>query len=117
MDIIAAYQQVGRIEVPRRSAARPTRPSAGSSNAPRPARPPAGAARPRARNYDAVTELVAERVEKSQGRISAKRLLPIARAAGYEGSPTELPPAGRGAESVVAQGSSPWPAAGGVGTG
>ena len=30
--------------------------------------------------------MVAERVEKSQGRISAKRLLPIARAAGYEGS-------------------------------
>jgi hypothetical protein len=41
----------------------------------------------RAHNYDAVTELVAERVEKSQGRISAKRLLPIARAAGYQGSP------------------------------
>ena len=33
-----------------------------------------------------MTDLVAERVEKSQGRISAKRLLPIARAAGYEGS-------------------------------
>ena len=31
-------------------------------------------------------ELVAERVDKSAGRISAKRLLPIARAAGYEGS-------------------------------
>jgi transposase len=41
----------------------------------------------RAHNYDVVTELVAERVEKSQGRISAKRLLPIARAAGYQGSP------------------------------
>jgi hypothetical protein len=33
-----------------------------------------------------VTELVVERVEKSQGRMSAKRMLPIARAAGYEGS-------------------------------
>jgi transposase len=41
---------------------------------------------PRGRNYDAVTELVAERVERSKGRISAKRLLPVARAAGYEGS-------------------------------
>jgi transposase len=40
----------------------------------------------RGHNYDAVAELVAERVAKSQGRISAKRLLPIARAAGYEGS-------------------------------
>jgi len=41
---------------------------------------------PRVRNYDAVTELVAERVEKTKGRISAKRLLPAARAAGYAGS-------------------------------
>jgi len=40
----------------------------------------------RAHNYDAVVELVTERVAKSQGRISAKRLLPIARAAGYDGS-------------------------------
>ncbi|CAM3848654.1 hypothetical protein MYFR107205_28645 [Mycolicibacterium frederiksbergense] len=40
----------------------------------------------RAHNYDVVAELVADRVEKSHGRISAKRLLPIARAAGYEGS-------------------------------
>ena len=41
---------------------------------------------PRARNYDAVVELVAARVEKTKGRISAKRLLPAARAGGYEGS-------------------------------
>jgi transposase len=41
---------------------------------------------PRPRNFDAVRDLVAERVAKSGGRISAKRLLPIARAAGYEGS-------------------------------
>ena len=40
----------------------------------------------RVRNFAEVTDLVAERVEKSAGRISAKRLLPIARAAGYEGS-------------------------------
>jgi transposase len=41
---------------------------------------------PRGRNYDGVAALVAERVEKTQGRISAKRLLPAARAAGYAGS-------------------------------
>ena len=41
---------------------------------------------PQPRNFDAVRDLVAERVAKSGGRISAKRLLPIARAAGYEGS-------------------------------
>jgi hypothetical protein len=37
----------------------------------------------RGRNYDDVRGPVAERVRKSQGRISAKRLLPAARAAGY----------------------------------
>jgi len=40
----------------------------------------------RPRNYDEVADLVAEKVKKSSGRISAKRLLPLARAAGYEGS-------------------------------
>jgi len=42
---------------------------------------------PREHNYDAVAALVAERVGKTSGRISAKRLLPAARAAGYGGSP------------------------------
>jgi transposase len=41
---------------------------------------------PRGRNYDGVAALVAERVGKTSGRISAKRLLPAARAAGYAGS-------------------------------
>ncbi len=39
-----------------------------------------------AHNYDCVAAVVAERVAKTDGRISAKRLLPAARAAGYEGS-------------------------------
>jgi transposase len=42
--------------------------------------------KPRERNYDDVAALVAERVAKSKGRISAKRLLPAAQAAGYTGS-------------------------------
>lgn len=37
-------------------------------------------------NYDAVTDLLRARMRSSQGRITAKRLLPIARAEGYEGS-------------------------------
>jgi transposase len=41
---------------------------------------------PRGHNYDAVAELVAGRVKKTSGKISAKRLLPAARAAGYAGS-------------------------------
>jgi transposase len=40
----------------------------------------------RGRNYDSVAQLVAEKVNDTTGRISAKRLLPAARAAGYEGS-------------------------------
>ena len=40
----------------------------------------------RSRNFDSVGELVADRVAKTQGRISAKRLLPTARTAGYTGS-------------------------------
>ena len=50
----------------------------------------AGEGRPvravRARNYDQVSELVADRVKATQGRISAKRLLPAARTAGFVGS-------------------------------
>jgi hypothetical protein len=38
------------------------------------------------RNYEDVAALVAEKVAASKGRISGKRLLPIARAAGYDGS-------------------------------
>jgi hypothetical protein len=41
---------------------------------------------PRPRNYDGVAELVAARVKATAGRISAKRLLPAAQAAGYAGS-------------------------------
>jgi transposase len=40
----------------------------------------------RGRNFDQVRDLVAQRVEKTSGRISAKRLVPQARAAGYAGS-------------------------------
>jgi transposase len=85
MDVIAAYESVGtfrgaaelcgtthktvkRIVEARQRAEEPGR-------------------KDRGHNYDAVADLVAERVERTQGRISAKRLLPAARAAGYGGSP------------------------------
>ena len=42
--------------------------------------------RRREKNVDAVRDVVARRIEKTQGRISAKRLLPEATAAGYVGS-------------------------------
>ncbi len=54
------------------------------------ARHEAGGRRPvrasRPANYEAVRDLVAGKVKSTRGRISAKRLLPAARAAGYEGS-------------------------------
>jgi len=50
----------------------------------------AGGVRPppkdRVRNYEVAVDLVAARVKKSAGRITAKRLLPAARTAGYAGS-------------------------------
>lgn len=41
-------------------------------------------------NYDDVATVIAERVEKTQGKITAKRLLPTVRAAGYTGSARNL---------------------------
>ncbi|WP_079869724.1 IS21 family transposase [Mycobacteroides abscessus] len=88
MDIISAYQQLGSYRAAaeqcgtthktvRRVVTKFEADQAGIAAPPR---------AERGHNYDAVTDLVAERVEKSKGRISAKRLLPIAEAAGYEGS-------------------------------
>jgi transposase len=85
MDIIAAYREAGTYrgaaeiagtthKTVRRVIARH---EAGGGAPPR---------APRGRNYDGVAALVAERVSKTAGRISAKRLLPAARAAGYGGS-------------------------------
>ena len=85
MDIIAAYREAGTF----RGAAE----IAGTTHKTVRrviARHEAGGAAPvrapRGRNYDGVAALVAERVGKTSGRISAKRLLPAARAAGYAGS-------------------------------
>ena len=44
----------------------------------------------REKNTDQVADLVAERVRVTDGRISAKRLLPVTRAAGYAGSARNL---------------------------
>jgi hypothetical protein len=41
-------------------------------------------------NYDAVRDVIAARVAKTQGKMSAKRLLPLANAAGYTGSARNL---------------------------
>ena len=41
-------------------------------------------------NYDDVSAIIAERLERTEGKISAKRLLPVVAAAGYEGSARNL---------------------------
>lgn len=76
---------------------------------------PTPARRRRGRNYDPVAELVAERIAKTSARISAKRLLPAARAASYAGL-------ARNFRRLVAQERRRWrrthrrgPAAGGYG--
>ena len=69
---------------------------------------------PREHNYDAVAALVAERVKKTSGRISAKRLLPAARAAGYSGSPRNFRRLVAAAKQAWRAGSSPRPPSGGV---
>ncbi len=86
MDIVAAYEQVGTYRgaaalcgtthktvkrvIERRAAGEPF-------DMPRRQLP---------KNTDAVCSLIAEKVRATDGRISAKRLLPIARMAGYAGS-------------------------------
>jgi transposase len=87
MDVIAAYRDVGTYRgaavmcgTTHKTVRRiiEAHDAAGSGQVPaRPVRP---------RNYDEVAELVAANVKKTAGRISAKRLLPAARAAGYGGS-------------------------------
>ena len=100
MDIIAAYREAGTY----RGAAE----IAGTTHKTVKrviARHEAGGAAPqraaRGRNYDGVAGPVAERVEKTAGRISAKRLLPAARAAGFTGSD-------RNFRRLVAQAKQDW---------
>lgn len=85
MDVIAAYQSVGTFRgaaelcgTTHKTVRRIVQAHQGEEPAER---------KGRGHNYDAVAELVAERVAKTQGKMSAKRLLPAARAAGYAGSP------------------------------
>lgn len=115
MDVIAAYRQVGSF----RGAAD----MCGTTHKTVKRvieRHNAGGAAPerkdRGHNYDEVEKLVVDRVRRTKGRISAKRLLPAARTAGYEGVGAELSPPGREGETAVAAGPSPWPPPGGVDT-
>jgi transposase len=101
MDIIAAYREVGSYRgaaaicgtthrtVKRAVLQREEEPGSAAEKA------------ERRRNYDVVAAVVAARVKRTQGRISAKRLLPIARAEGYTGS-------ARNFRRLVAKAKSDW---------
>jgi transposase len=85
MDVIAAYQQVGSYRgaaqicgTTHRTVKRIVAAQLAGGQSP--------GCVPRVHNYDEVVGLVARRVKETSGRISAKRLLPAARAAGYGGS-------------------------------
>lgn len=87
MDIISAYREVGTYRgaaalcgTTHKTVAKVIE----AAEAP-PGRPPVARVE-RAKNFDSVAALVAKRVASSGARISAKRLLPVARAAGYAGS-------------------------------
>src|SRR3954471_19939587 len=89
MDVIAAYQQVGSYRgaaamcgTTHKTVKRVVQAQLAGDDVDR--RPERASRR---RNYDSVADLVADKVAKTSGRISAKRLLPAARAAGYDGSP------------------------------
>jgi transposase len=87
MDVIAAYRDVGTYRgaaaicgTTHKTVRRIIEAHEATTNGVVPATPV------RPRNYDQVAELVGEKVNSTSGRISAKRLLPAARAAGYAGS-------------------------------
>ena len=85
MDIISIYQQVGSYRAaaaicgttPKTVRRVIARAEAGGSAAPRVRR---------VRNYESLADLVAAKIASTRGRISAMRLLPAARAAGFTGS-------------------------------
>ena len=88
MDIISAYREVGSYRgaavmcgTTHKTVKRVIEAHQATSRGEQPA-----ARVDRGRNYDSVAQLVVEKVNDTAGRISAKRLLPAARAAGYEGS-------------------------------
>lgn len=93
MDMNAVFQEVGSY---RAAAAicgtsdKTIKRAVAKAKAAEKASPGAGAGAGVAHNYDDVTVIIAKRVEATQGRITAKRLLPVVRAAGYEDSARNL---------------------------
>jgi transposase len=85
MDVIAAYQQVGSYRGAAEMCGTTHKTVKRIVTAALAGEPPASH-RSRDRNYAGVATIVRDKIAATQGKISAKRLLPIAVAAGYEGS-------------------------------
>ncbi|MBD3147057.1 IS21 family transposase [Microbispora bryophytorum] len=100
MDIIAAYREVGTYRgaaamcgTTHKTVKRIIERALAGDKAP--------GRKQREHNYDQVAGLVAEKVRATHGKISAKRLLPLAQAAGYAGS-------ARNFRRLVAQAKTDW---------
>ena len=89
MDMHAAYQEVGTYRAAAAICGTTPKTIRRAVTAAR-ASGPAGPELAVEHNYDAVAAIIAERVARTGGRISAKRLLPVVTAAGYEGSARNL---------------------------
>jgi transposase len=87
MDMHAAYQEVGSYRAAAEICGTTDKTVKGAVEAARRAEAlGSGVEAAVAHNYDSVAAIIAERVKRTSGRITAKRLLPVAVAAGYEGS-------------------------------
>ncbi len=87
LDILSAYRELGSLRAA--AALCGTTPKTVRRVVERRSRPPVERP-PRPKATDPYRDLLAERVRATDGRISAKRLLPAARAAGYAGSARNL---------------------------
>jgi hypothetical protein len=99
MDVIAAYRDVGSYRGAAELCGTTHKTVKRIIEAHEAGLPPGREAR--RHNFDGVKVLVVQRVEQTAGRISAKRLLPQARAAGYAGSARNL-------RRLVAQAKAEW---------
>jgi transposase len=86
MDMYAAYREVGSYRAAADICGTTPKTIKRSVNAAKRAQAGGGSPGVVAHNYDGVVEVVAASIERTKGRITAKRLLPVAAAAGYEGS-------------------------------
>jgi transposase len=86
LDIITAYEETGSYRSAAELCGTTHKTVKRIVEASRAGQDPSAPRREVERNIDGFRDLVADKVDATKGRISAKRLLPIARAEGYEGS-------------------------------